>query len=46
LEVIHSKRIYKATVKENKDLIKHLKNIDVLQSKNILKSFFRKYKKE
>jgi ribosomal protein S15P/S13E len=42
LEVIHSKRIYKAAVKEKKDLIKYLKNDDALQSKNILKSFFRK----
>jgi len=46
LEVIHSKRIYKAVVKEKKDLLKYLKNDDILQSKNILKSFFKKYKKE
>jgi hypothetical protein len=44
--VIHSKRIYKAALKNKKDLLRQLKNDDVLHSKNILKSFFRKNKKE
>jgi len=44
MEVVHSKRIQKALVKEYKNQLKNLKNEDVLHTKKVFMSFLNKNK--